>query len=469
MAAKPVPATTLRTLSFGAAASIAICAMIGQGVFLKARVMTCNVGTPTAMLAAWALAGLLALCGALTLGELGAAIPESGGMYAFFERAYGEAIAFAYGWMVLFIGAPASIAALAVGAALFFNVASERALDHLTSTTVVAGAHLSVTGVQLAALALVAAVTAINCAPVVVNGRLATVLAALKIAMLASVTLAAFTLARGNAAHFASSGAAGSCVGVVASLRGGAAGFAAAVIGALYAYNGFNGLTWVAGEVKNPGRTLPAALVASVSLVGFLYIAANAGFVNVLSPLSIASLAPDRPVGIAVVETLFGSTWRTIAAAFLFASVAATLHVTMLTVARVTFALARGGLGIAALARLTPRGRVPVNAVLTNSVLACVLVVAGSFDALSNYFVFNAWVFYVAAGVAVFVLRRREPGMPRPYRTFGYPAVPVAYVAVGTWLVVQTALSSPGPSLIGLAIVAVSFPAYILRRSRSST
>jgi APA family basic amino acid/polyamine antiporter len=418
------------------------------------------------MLAAWALAGLLALCGALTLAELGAAIPESGGMYAFFQRAYGEAIAFAYGWMVLFIGAPASIAALAVGAALFFNVASGRALDHLTWAANVGGAHLSVSGVQLAALSLVAAVTAINCAPVVVNGRLATVLAALKIAMLLGVTFAAVTLARGNAAHFALSGAAGTCTGVAASMRGGTAGFAAAVIGALYAYNGFNGLVWVAGEVKNPGRTLPLALVASVSLVGILYVAANAAFVYVLSPLTIASLAPDRPVGIAVVEALFGPTWRTIAAAFLFASVTATLHVTMLTVARVTFALARGGLGIAALGRLTPRGRVPVNAVLTNSVLACVLVVIGSFDALSNYFVFNAWVFYVAAGVAVFVLRRREPGLPRPYRTLGYPAVPAAYVAVGAWLVVQTALSSPSSSLIGLAIVAVSFPVYALRRRR---
>ena len=441
--------------------------MIGQGVFIKARIMTCNVGSPSLMLAAWALGGLLALCGALTLAELGAAIPESGGMYAFFQRAYGEPFAFAYGWMVLFIGAPASLAALAIGATIFFNITSGRALDHLASGARFGGTHLSLSGVQVAALALVAVVTAINCLPVVVNGRLATVLAVLKIGMLASVTFAAFTFARGNPGHFALSGATGICTGVAASTRGGTAGFAAAVIGALYAYNGFNGLVWVAGEVKNPGRTLPQALMTSVLAVGLLYVAANAAFVYVLSPVAIASLATDRPVGIAVVETLFGPTWRTIAAAFLFASVTATLHVTMLTVSRVTFALARGGLDIPALARLTPRGRVPVNAVLTNSALACVLIVIGSFDALSNYFIFNAWVFYVAAGVTVFVLRRREPGMPRPYRTLGYPVVPAAYVAVGAWLVTQTAISNPGSSLIGLAIVAVSFPVYALRRSRT--
>lgn len=226
-------------------------------------------------------------------------------------------------------------------------------------------------------------------------------------------------------------------------------------------------MNWVAGEVKNPGRALPIALVASVVLVCGLYVSANAAFVHVLGPLAIANLAPSVSVGVATVEALFGATWRAIAAGFSFASVAATLHVTILCVARVTFAFSRGPLGFAPLGRLTPYSGVPVNAVLA-SAIACILVVVGSSDKLTDYFIFNAWVFYVAAGVAMFVLRVREPAMPRPYRTLGYPLIPAVYVRVGTWLVVETLISSTRASLIGLAIVALSFPVYYVRsRSRS--
>jgi APA family basic amino acid/polyamine antiporter len=158
---------------------------------------------------------------------------------------------------------------------------------------------------------------------------------------------------------------------------------------------------------------------------------------------------------------------RIIAAAFLFASVAATLHVTILTNARVTYALAKDVVGNTVLGRVSARGHVPVNAVLLNSVIASALVLAGTFDTLSNYFIFNNWVFFVAAGTAMFVLRRREPALVRPYRTFGDPVVPAVYVLVGAWLVIETAITTPLASAIGLAIVAVSFPVYYLQRRRA--
>lgn len=227
-------------------------------------------------------------------------------------------------------------------------------------------------------------------APVVVNGWIATLLAALKIAMLAGVAIAAATLGHGETAHFVQSGATGTCTGVEASLRGGSAGFAAALIGALFAYNGWNALNWVAGEVKDPGRTLPLAVIRSVALVCVLYVIANAAYVFVLGPQAIASLRPDTSVGIVAVEAVFGRTWRSIAAGFSCVSVAATLHVTILSAARVTYAFSLGALGFAPLGRLSSRGRVPVNAVLANSALACVLVLVGTFDTLSNYFIFNA-------------------------------------------------------------------------------
>jgi len=466
MIATPAKLTVVRSLGFAAAASIAVANMIGQGVFLKARAMTCNVGSPGLMLGAWVVAGLLSLCGALTLGELGAALPQSGGPYAFLRRAFGGSAAFAYGWTGLFIGSPAPVAALAAGAAIFFNLAAGSVLDPYGFAVRLGGVPIAVAGVQFGAIALIAIMTAINCAPAIVNGGIATASAALKIGMLAAVTLAAFALGHGDVAHYATSGATGTCSGIAASVRSGLPGFAAALIGALYAYNGWHSLTLVAGEVRQVGRTLPIALIASVSIVIILYVAGNAAFVYVLSPVTIASLAPNASVGVTVVETLFGPIWRIIAAAFLFASVAATLHVTIFSNARITYAFAEDTRGLGVLRRLSPRGHVPVNAILINSAFAIVLLLAGSFDTLSNYFIFNSWVFFVATGIAMFVLRRTQPALPRPYRTFGYPIVPAVYVAVGGWLVVQTAISSPQASGIGLAILALSFPVYYLQRRR---
>jgi APA family basic amino acid/polyamine antiporter len=457
----------LRSLGLVAASSVAISNMIGQGVFLKARAMTCNVGSPGLMLAAWIVAGLLSLCGALTLGELGAAIPESGGIYAFLRRAYGGAVSFAYGWMLVFIASPASIAALGAGAAIFFNLSTGHLLDAVGFSTTLAGLPVAVSGTQIGALTLIVVMTAINCAPAIINGEIATASAVLKVGMLAAVTFGAFVFGHGDVAHFGTSGGGGSCAGIAESLRGGAAGFAAALIGALYAYNGWHSLTLVAGEVKQPGRTLPLALSVSVMLVVVLYVAGNASFVYLLGPLQIANLAPSASVGVAVVDALVGPLGRIIAAAFLFASVAATLHVTILTNARVTYALAQDVVGNTVLGRVSARGHVPVNAVLLNSVIASALVLAGTFDTLSNYFIFNNWVFFVAAGTAMFVLRRREPALVRPYRTFGDPVVPAVYVLVGAWLVIETAITTPLASAIGLAIVAVSFPVYYLQRRRA--
>ncbi len=463
MIATPAKLTVLRTLGFTATCAIIVANMVGQGVFLKARVMLCNVEWPLTMLAAWVVAGLLALCGSLTLAELSAALPESGGIYAFLRRAYGRAVAFAYGWTSLFIGGPASSAALAAGAAIFFNVLSGGALDRLPSLELY-GPRFSVTGLQSAAIVLIAVVTAINCAPALVNGRIATVFAVLKIAMLVAITVAGFAAGHGSAAMFTADAAAGSCSGVAPAARFGVAGFAAALIGALYAYQGWQSVTLVAGEIRNPGRTFPLALSVAVGVVITGYVLSNTAFVYVLGPLAIANLAPGVSVGIRVVETLLGPVWRSVAAALLFASVAATLHVTILTVSRVSYAFGEDMPALGALARLSPRARVPVNALLANGVIAAVLVLSGSFDTLSDYLVFNSWIFFVATAGALFVLRRREPQLVRPYRISGYPFVPAVVIVAGGWLLVQTFVSSPRDSLIGLAIVAASFPVYVAQQ-----
>jgi APA family basic amino acid/polyamine antiporter len=460
----PTP-TLLRSLGFVATCAIVVSNMIGQGVFLKARVMTCDVGSAGVMLVAWVVAGGLALCGALTLAELTAAIPESGGIYAFLRRAYGRAFAFAYGWMALFIGGPSATAALAVGGAIFFNLASGGVLDAFTLRHL-GGTPLSVSGMQLAAIGLIAVMTLVNCAPAVVNGQIATGSAVFKIAMLVGVTVAAAAIGHAGTVPVDQTVGTASCAGVPAASRGGVAGFAAALIGALYAYQGWQSATLVAGEVKNPGRIFPLALGASVTLVIGCYVAGNIAFVHVLGAHAIANLPAGASVGVTVVETLFGPVWRVIAAGLLSASVIATLHVTILSNARIIYALAHDQAGFAFVGGLSARARVPVRALVANGIIAALLVAIGSFDTLSDYLVFNSWVFFIAAAGAVFVLRRREPGLARPYRTPAYPFVPALFIVVAVWLLVQTLVSNPRNSLIGLVIVALSLPAYLLLNRR---
>jgi APA family basic amino acid/polyamine antiporter len=456
----------LRSLGLIPTTAILVCSIVGQGVFLKARVMMCNVGTPGSLLAAWVVAGLLTLCGALTFAELGAAIPASGGPYAFLRRAYGRPLAFAGGWSTFFIGGPASTAALAAGCAIFFNLASGNALERVGSSAASAGTPLNVTGMQWAAVILIVAVTALNFAPALLGGRIATLFAYLKIGMLAALTLAAIGLGHGSLANFSHSATTGSCAGVLPAMRLGPGGFAAALSGALYAYGGWQNVTQVAGEVKNPGDTFPFALGAGVVLVIVAYVAANASYVYVLGPLAITDLPAGASVGVTMVEALFGPALSTIAASLLFASVAATLHVTILTYSRVTYALAKDGYGPSRLAGLSSRARVPVDAMVANALIAIALVLLGNFDTLSNYFVFNAWLFFVATAAALFVLRRREPELARPYRVFGYPYVPAVFIIVSSWMLVQTLLSDPYGALAGVAIVALSFPYYYWERSR---
>jgi APA family basic amino acid/polyamine antiporter len=221
----------VRALGIWAAASLVVSNIIGQGIFLKARAMTCNVGSPTLVMSAWVLAGVLALCGALTLAELSAMIPNSGGPYAFLRRAFGQPIAFAYGWMYFLLGGPLAAAALATGGAIFLNLLSGDALHQVEIPYGLFGLHGVLVGTQLAALALLAAVALINLAPVRTNGALATGFAAVKILMLVALVIGAFAVGSGSWGHFAMNGAAGVCAGIAATTRGGAAGFGAAMLG----------------------------------------------------------------------------------------------------------------------------------------------------------------------------------------------------------------------------------------------
>ena len=283
--------------------------------------------------------------------------------------------------------------------------------------------------------------------------------AAIKVVMLAGIACAGFFIAAHGAAITPHAFVATPCPDVASALRGGGAGFAAALLGASYAFGGWSNITAIAGEIREPTRTLPRAMTGAVLLVIALYAVANAAFVRTIGFEAIRHVSPQSSLGIVVAEALFGSGWATISSALLCVSIAATLHVAILGTSRTTFALAKDGLIFPALARLSPSG-VPQLAVLGTSTLAIVLVTLMGFERLSNYYVFNSWLILALTVVGLIVLRRREPTAPRPYRTVGYPFVPVAYLVAVSYVLVVTVISNPNDAVIGIAIALSGIPAY---------
>ncbi|HXW52333.1 MAG TPA: amino acid permease [Candidatus Acidoferrales bacterium] len=454
----------VRALGFWATASLLVCNVVGQGIFLKARAITCDVGSPMTVLAVWVLAGLLALCGALTLSELAAMMPESGGPFVYLRRALGRPLAFAYGWMMFFLGAPLAAGALAAGGAIFLNLLSGGALERIRLPLGIA--HVSLSGTVLVSLLMILAIALVNLAKVYTNGLIATVLAVVKISMLVLLTGGAFLLGNGSFAHLTMSGAGGSCAGIAAATRGGTLGFAAAIVSALYAYNGWLTPTLMAGEVKAPGRNLPLALGAGMLAIIVLYTAANAAYFYVLSPLGVANTSATSSVGLEVLGHVFGPQAQGVATALIFISVLATLHVTILSTSRISYAVAEDTSALAWLARVSPSSHVPARSVVTGSVLAALFVLVGSFDTLSDFEVFSVWIFYLLSAISLFVLRRREPDAQRPYRVLGYPLIPIVFVASAAWLLLQAGFGAPARSLIGLAIIALAFPVFALLHRR---
>jgi APA family basic amino acid/polyamine antiporter len=444
--------------------------MVGSGVFLKARVMTCAVDTPLMVLVVWIVGGLLSAAGALTYAELAAMMPRAGGEYVFIREAYGRFAAFLFGWMRFFIGNGGGLAALASAFGIFFNVLTGGALAaHAYQLPLIGGHVWRVSGVEGVALAAILVVALINCGSVRWCGRVASVTTVLKVSLVAGLGVAALTAGHLSWANFGASGAGGACEGVTASARGGMAGFGAALLAAMWAYNGWNELTYVAGEVERPGRNLPLALLGGLGITSALYIFVNAAYFAVLSPIDVASTPLSSSVATEMVARLIGPDAASVMAGVLLVSVLSTMQVVVLVAARIPFAMAQDGLLFAPLARVSARTRVPVVAVLTQAALGMVLVLSGSFDALTDYAVFAILLFGLLIGGSIFVMRRRHPGAERPYRAWGYPVVPGLFLLVTAWLLANTLVTSPRSALAGLALMAAGVPFYVYWSRRAPT
>ncbi len=466
--------TLIRGLGLIAAISIIIGNVIGTGVFLKARVMTCNVGDPNWVIAAWVAAGLLSLAGALTYAELTAMKPHAGGPYVFLRDAFGRIWSFLYGWTQLLVIRTGSQAAVAVVAAIALNDYLDGGLKQTLFETAIFGIPWTVTSLEVIAIVFIAIFTTLNCLSVSVSGQIATVLTMVKIGLVIFIGFGAFAWVTGGSFdHFSMASTGGTCEGVAESVKYGSleytflAGFAAAMLGALWGYDGWDNLSFVAGEVKNPGRNLPIAIIGSVLLIIVLYVIAQVAYFYVLDPVAVASVSESGSVGMAVVSKFFGgdiATFATGVAVAIFSmglmlSSLGTLHTSILSNSRIQYAMAQDGVMFKLFSKLSINA-VPVNAVIFQGIWATVLALSGSFDTLTDYVIFASWIFYAMVTLSIFVFRRTEPDTERPYRAWGYPVVPVIFLLVTGWLLINTLMTGPVQSLIGIGMILLGLPVY---------
>jgi basic amino acid/polyamine antiporter, APA family len=443
-----------------AAISINVGNIIGTGIFLKARVMTCNVGAPWRVILAWIAAGLLALAGALTYAELTTMRPHAGAEYVITKDAYGRVWGFLNGWSQFLISRTASAAALAVGFAIFMNDLMGGSLKtvYYSFKMPLFGHTVELGTLTIIALITLVVTTLINCAAVSVSGHVASVITILKVVVVLGVGIAAFFYQDGTFANFSIASTA-PCEGEVTG--GGLLAFSAAMVGALWAYDGWNNISYMAGEVKHPERNLPLALIASMLIIIVLYVLVNVSYFYVMTPTEVASVdSTASSVAAEAIRRVLGPVAVTMMAGVMMLSSWGSLQSSILGTARIPYAMARDGVFFHSLARVSKNTKVPVISLIVQGIWAAVLTLSGSFDQLTDMAIFAFWLFYGLVAASVFVFRWREPDAERPYKTWGYPIVPALFVLTTIYLIATTIYNYPVRSIIGLAIIAAGLPVY---------
>jgi APA family basic amino acid/polyamine antiporter len=442
----------LRVIGPVRATALVVGTIIGTGVFLKPARMAESLGDATFVLLAWVAAALLSLAGALTYAELGARLPAAGGEYAYLRAAYGPMPAFLYGWMRFLIGSPGSIASFAVGATTFLA----QSLD--------VGAFPG--GPSGLAVALIASLTALNLATLGLGATFQTGLTALK--LLAIVGLAVALLALGRAPDAPP-------MATVATGTVGFSAFVTAVLAALWAFDGWNNMPMIGSEIAHPRRNIPLALIAGMGLCVVVYLLADRAYFSVLTVDEVAAASSRaHPVATAALEAALGERHghdliiKTMTAIFVLSALGA-MTGSILTGARVPFAMARDGLFFAHFGRVT-RGRVPGFSILMQGLIASILAVSGTFDQLTDAVVFASWIFYGLTAGALFKVRRAERlnGDAPAFRVPLYPVLPAVFIALTLVLLVNTIVTSPVLTALGLGVLALGLPVFLWLRRRAA-
>ncbi len=417
--------------------------MIGSGIFIVPGAIAAGFLASGPSILVWIVGGLVSICGALCVAELGGAMPEAGGQFVYLQRACGPLAGFLYGWGAFLVINTASIAAVAVGFASYLGVF----------------VPLSPWEIKLVAVLSIVLLTLLNCLGVKVGAVTQNVLTTLKIGALVAIPTLALVLSRGAVANFAPLWPDEPSTVLMA--------FGPAMVAVLWTFDGWIESTYVGSEIKAPERNLPLSIILATGLIVLLYVVVNAAYLYILSPATVAG--SDLVASDAMRVVLGASGGFFIAAAILVSTLGANNGI-VFTAARIPYAMARDGLFFAWGSRVHPRFKTPVLALLAQMLIALALTMTGSYIQLATYVVFVSFLFYGLSAAAVIILRFREPDLERPYRTWGYPLTPLIFIAFSLYLVGDTILQTPRESLIGAGILAAGIPAYLYwSRSRSTT
>jgi basic amino acid/polyamine antiporter, APA family len=450
----PLRPELARDLGLSHAGAVVVGTIIGSGIFLVPSEMMQAVGSARVVYFAWVVGGMLSFFGALTYAELGAMKPQAGGEYVYVRDAYGPLAGFLYAWTWFLIAKPASIATITTG--LVRILGTFAAFSFLSNTWI---SHpFTISYGQLVAIAATILISGLNYIGVRRAGEFQFLFTLLKVAIILGIVAVGFSYGGGTWANFATE---------FTGAKGGVAGFFAALVAALWAYDGWNDLNMVAGEIRNPQRNIPLSLIWGVATVGALYILLNAAVQYVLPAAAVA--ASERPASDAVALVL-GRAGASLVSAGMAVSMLVTLNGTIMSGARVPFAMARDGYFFKTIAEVHPRFRTPWVAIVVQCGLAIVLLLlGGSFRQFFSLAIFAEWMFYMIAGSTVFVFRRREPNLGRPYRVWGYPVVPAVFVLASAEVLRRTfAANVKNSAGVCLAILAGVPVFYFFARRRAA-
>lgn len=424
-----------RQLGLVSAVAVLVGTTIGSGIFRVPAVVAAQLTDPGPVMLAWIIGGLFSLCGALTLAELASSLPRSGGIFAYILEGFGPLPAFLFGWAELTViraaalGGTATICAEYLG---YFMPLSGPQVQYLAAGLIVFLAALNYIGITRAAAVM-------------------NVVTLVKFGALAALALLAFTVGQGNAAHFTPAFPSGLSLSLVAT----------ALIPIMWTYEGWSNLTFVAGEVKDPQRTLPLTLVFGTLAIIAIYLTVNFAFIY-LVPLPEMGASKLVAAEAASRIPLIGTAGVAMIAGIVVISAFGSLNGSIMTGPRVVFAMADRGLFFKGLARVSPRFATPSVAIWLAAAIAVAYVLQHDFAQLADKFILGAWPFFALAVAAVFVLRRRQPELARPYRTWGYPVTPLLFLGASLWMVVNALITDPINTGATFAIILSGIPVYYL-------
>ena len=433
--------TLTRTLGTRDLTLLVVGNVIGSGIFLvPSSVLKQSGGSVTVASLVWLVGGVLSLLGALSYAELGAMDRESGGLYAYIRDGFGPLPAFLYGWTLFFVIGTGTVATLAVAAANYMGQFA--ALSPLAKKGI--------------STALIAIMAAINVRGTREGASVQNVATLIKVVAILGMSALLFALGTGGGA---------APVAPVTDPGAGLdlAGIGLSIISVLWAYEGWQYVTFVTGEAKDPQRALPRAITTGTLVLIAIYMVANFAYLAALGPARVA--ASERVAGEAVAAVLGPAAGSAIALAIIISMYSAA-HATVITAPRMYYAMARDGMFFRALAQVHPRYGTPAVAILASCAWSAVLALSGTFEQLLNFVVFVGWIFYALGAAAVIALRIKRPAAERPFRVPGYPVTPALFVLAAAAIVLNTIVQQPGQSAIGIGMVLLGIPAYAVWRGR---